>query len=99
MGALVWVMVGIATWHFTVFLPDRFLGGIVGAFVASTLGALLFGLAIHAFDVPGNDDTDVLTAFEALPGIALGLAVAWFLGVRQERLDAEARGGGVQPRR
>ena len=36
MGVLVWVMVGLAIWHFTMFLPDRFWGGIVGAF----LGAL-----------------------------------------------------------
>ena len=36
MGALVWVMIGLAIWHFTIFLPDRFWGGIVGAF----LGAL-----------------------------------------------------------
>ena len=36
MGMLAWVMMGIAIWHFTIFLPDRFWGGIVGAF----LGAL-----------------------------------------------------------
>ena len=32
MAMVVWVMMGIAVWHFTVFLPDRFYGGIVGAF-------------------------------------------------------------------
>ena len=32
MGMLVWVMMGLAIWHFTVFLPDRYWGGIVGAF-------------------------------------------------------------------
>ena len=32
MAMVVWVMMGIAVWHFTVFLPDRFWGGIVGAF-------------------------------------------------------------------
>ena len=32
---LVWVMMGIAIWHFAVFVPDRFWGGIVGAFVAA----------------------------------------------------------------
>ena len=36
MGMLAWVMMGLAIWHFTIFLPDRFWGGIVGAF----LGAL-----------------------------------------------------------
>ncbi len=30
MGMLGWVMMGLAIWHFTIFLPDRFWGGIVG---------------------------------------------------------------------
>ena len=30
MGMLAWVMMGLAIWHFTIFLPDRFWGGIVG---------------------------------------------------------------------
>ena len=30
MALLVWAMVGLALWHFTVFLPDNFFGGIVG---------------------------------------------------------------------
>ena len=45
MAALVWVMVGIALWHFTVFLPDHFWSGIVGAFVGAVLGSFIFGLA------------------------------------------------------
>ena len=32
MNLLVWVMMGIAIWHFAVFVPDHFWGGIVGAF-------------------------------------------------------------------
>ena len=38
MGMLGWVMMGLAIWHFTIFLPDRFWGGIVGAFVGSLVG-------------------------------------------------------------
>ena len=45
MGLLVWVMMGIAVWHFTVFLPDRFWGGIVGAFLAAF--ALRRDLRLH----------------------------------------------------
>ena len=37
-------MMGIAVWHFTVFVPDRFWGGIVGAFFAAVVGAALFGV-------------------------------------------------------
>ena len=83
MGALVWVMMGIALWHFTIFVPDRFWGGIVGAFLGAVAGSLIFGLAVHGFSVPGQDDTDLLTALEAVPGALLGIAAVYFWGVRQ----------------
>ena len=89
MGLLAWVMMAIALWHFTVFLPDRFWSGIVGAFLGSVIGAVLVGLAIHGFSIPGREETDILTTLEAIPGTLLGLAVTWFIGVRQE----EAQGG------
>lgn len=91
MALLVWVMVGLAIWHFTIFLPDRFWAGIIGAFVGAVLGAVFFGLAIHGFALPARDDTDLLTAVESIPGVVLGLAVIWFIGVRQER-QAEIHG-------
>ena len=47
MAMVVWVMMGIAVWHFTVFLPDRFWGGIVGAFLAAFLGAGVFGFLVE----------------------------------------------------
>ena len=46
MSLVVWVMMGIAVWHFTVFVPDRFWGGIVGAFLAAFVSSALFGLAL-----------------------------------------------------
>jgi len=39
----VWVMIAIAFWHFTVFAPDRFWGGLVGAFMAAVAGGLAAG--------------------------------------------------------
>ena len=48
MNFLVWVMMGIAIWHFAVFVPDRFWGGIVGAFGAAIVGAVVVGLASPA---------------------------------------------------
>ena len=54
MSMLVWVMMGIALWHFTIFLPDRFWGGIVGAFIAAIIGAVLLCLIIHGFSIPGR---------------------------------------------
>ena len=46
MGMLAWIMMGLAIWHFTIFLPDRFWGGIVGAFLGALFGAILFGLIV-----------------------------------------------------
>jgi len=88
MSMLVWVMIGIAIWHFTIFLPDRFWGGIVGAFVAALLGSIIFGLIVNGFSVPGRHDTHFATALEGIPGVLLGLAAAWFYGIHQERLYA-----------
>jgi hypothetical protein len=47
------------------------------------LGALLFGLAIHGFSVPGQNDTDLVTALEAIPGALLGISAAYFFGASQ----------------
>jgi ABC-type xylose transport system permease subunit len=85
MAGLVWVMMGIALWHFTIFLPDHFWSGIVGAFVGAVIGSFVFGLLINGFTVPGQSDTSLLSAVEAIPGAILGMAVVWFIGVRQEQ--------------
>ncbi len=50
MSLLVWILVGMALWHFTVLLPDRFYGGIIGALIAAVAGAVLTG---YAFPAPG----------------------------------------------
>jgi uncharacterized membrane protein YeaQ/YmgE (transglycosylase-associated protein family) len=84
MSMLVWVMMGIALWHFTIFLPDRFWGGIVGAFIAAIIGSVLVGLIFHGFSVPGRHDTNIADAFEAIPGALLGLAASYFYGDRVE---------------
>ena len=87
MSMLVWVMMAIALWHFTVLLPDRFYGGIVGALLAALAGAVLFGLALHGFSIPGRNDTDLGAAFEAIPGILIGLGFSYAWGVLDERRD------------
>jgi uncharacterized membrane protein YeaQ/YmgE (transglycosylase-associated protein family) len=84
---LVWVMMGIAVWHFTVFVPDRFWGGIVGAFLAGIAGAVVFGLLVNGLTVPGRNDTEVVQALLAVPGSLIGLAACYLYGAR---LDARA---------
>lgn len=86
MGVFVWVMVGLALWHFTVFLPDNFYGGIVGAFCGALVGSVVFGVIVN-LGVPGQDDTNLLTGFEAVPGAVAGMAVMWWLGLRQLRAE------------
>jgi len=83
MAALVWFTTGVAIWHFTVFIPDRFWAGIVGAFIGAVTGALLLGLALHGFTVPGQNDTDLVTALEAIPGALIGIAAVYFYGANQ----------------
>ena len=88
MAALVWVMMGLALWHFTIFVPDHFWGGIVGAFVGACFGAALFGLAIHGFGLPARDDVNLLTALEGIPGALLVMAAIYAEGLRREKADA-----------
>jgi hypothetical protein len=84
MGMLAWVMMGLAIWHFTIFLPDRFWGGIVGAFLGALIGAVVFGLIVNGGTVPGQGETHLLTALEAIPGTIAGIAAVYFEGIRRE---------------
>jgi len=84
MGLVVWLMMGIAVWHFTVFLPDRFRGGIVGAFIAAAVGAVVFGYLVNGLSIPGKDDTGLVQALVAIPGAAIGLAICYFWGSRDD---------------
>jgi hypothetical protein len=85
MALLVWFTMGIALWHFTVFLPDHFWQGIVGAFVGSVIGAILFGLIVELISGKGLGNTDLTTALTAIPGVAIGLGVVYAIGLRAEQ--------------
>ena len=84
MSMVVWVMMGIAIWHFAVFVPDRFWGGIVGAFLAAIAGSVLFGFLVSGLTIPGQNDTEIVQAFVAIPGAVLALAASWMYGSRIE---------------
>src|SRR3984893_19185154 len=95
MGVLGWVMMGLAIGHFTILLPDRFWGGIVGAFVGSLAGAIIVGLIIYSVKVsnlkiPGEKATDIGVVLYAVPGALIGIALVYLEGVRRER-------AGIQP--
>jgi hypothetical protein len=98
MGMLAWVMMGLAIWHYTIFLPDRFWGGIVGAFVGSLVGSVLVGLVIYGVKVsslriPGERATNIGVVLYAVPGALIGIAVVYLVGIRRERARAGAHAG------
>ena len=90
MGLLAWVIMGLALWHFTIWLPDRSWGGIVGALLGALAGAALFGLIIHGFTVPGRHATHLSTALEGIPGALIGMALVYLEGIRRERAQRRA---------
>jgi hypothetical protein len=84
MALIVFFIMGLAIWHFTVFLPDRFWQGIVGAFIGAVLGAVIFGLIVQQASGKSMGDTDLSTALIAVPGTLIGLAIVYAIGVRSE---------------
>jgi hypothetical protein len=87
MAVLVWLTMGIALWHFTVFLPDRFWQGIVGAFVGAVLGSLAVGAIVLIIDGQSIGNTTIGTALSAIPGTAIGLGIVWLIGSREPQYD------------
>jgi hypothetical protein len=90
MSMFAWVMMGLAIWHFTIWVPDRFWGGIVGAFVFSIVGSVLFGLIINGFAIPGSSDTTIVSAVEAIPGALIALGLCYLIGIRKGNEPAVA---------
>jgi hypothetical protein len=85
MGVLAWLMMGLALWHFSIWLPDRYWGGIVGALIGALIGAFLCGFFIAGATVPGRHDTHLVTALEAIPGAIIGMIIIWLIGARREQ--------------
>ena len=90
MALLAWSMMGIAIWHFTVFLPDKFWGGIVGAFAAALFGSVIFSFVVNGFQIPGRLDTGIEQAFIAIPGCLIGLGICFWAGTDLDNEDSEA---------
>jgi hypothetical protein len=86
MALVVWFTVGLALWHFTVFVPDRFWAGIVGALLGAVAGAMVSGGIAQIVSGRTIGDTDIGTVIVAVPGTLIGLAAIYAIGVRRERL-------------
>ena len=89
MSILIWAMVGIAIWHFAVLVPDRFWGGIIGAFLAALLGAIASGYALPVPGIPVDNPPGWREAMWPVPGSLLALTASYFYGARLERLAGE----------
>lgn len=87
MGILAWLMMGLALWHFSIWLPDRYWGGIVGALIGAEIGAFLCGFAIAGATIPGRHDTHLVTALEAVPGALIAMGIVWLIGARREQAE------------
>jgi uncharacterized membrane protein len=97
MGLLAWVIMGLAIWHFTIWLPDRFWGGIVGAFIGALLGAIVIGTLIYSIkvsglNIPGKKETDIAVVLYAVPGALIGMAAVYLEGIRREQRGSAAQG-------
>jgi len=84
MAVLVWFTLGVAVWHFSVFVPDKFRGGIVGAFIGAVLGALITGALWQVAIGDSIGETDVMTAIAALPGCLLGMGALYAIGMNDD---------------
>jgi hypothetical protein len=84
MAMFAWVMMGLALWHFAIFIPDRFWGGIVGAFLGALFGGVITGLLFNGFTIPGESDTHILQAVEAAPGAIIGMVAVYYEGIRRK---------------
>ena len=82
-SVLVWVMVAIALWHFAVLVPDRFWGGIIGAFIAALIGGVVSGYLLPTPGLPDANPPGVGEALWAVPGSILALAACYAYGARQ----------------
>jgi hypothetical protein len=91
-SVFVWSMIGIAVWHFTIFVPDRFAGGIIGAFLAAWFGAVASGFLLEGATIPNDNPAGVRHVLYAMPGCLLGLTGCWVLGARpRERSQPAGR--------
>jgi hypothetical protein len=92
LSLFVWAMIGIALWHFTVFVPDRFWGGIVGALLAVLVGAFVSGFLLPQPGIPRTNPPGAAEAIWAIPGSAFALLASYLYGARRDRARGIVRG-------
>lgn len=82
MAVLVWVSMATALWHFAIFVPDRFHGGLIGAFLYANGGAVCVGLVSEGFALPALAVVGMVDVIGGGFGGAAGLMAAYVYGAR-----------------
>jgi hypothetical protein len=85
LSIFVWVMIGMALWHFAVLVPDRFWGGIIGAFLAAVAGSLVSGALLPQPGISGSNPPGLGEALWAMPGAIAALGASYVYGARRDR--------------
>jgi uncharacterized membrane protein YeaQ/YmgE (transglycosylase-associated protein family) len=84
-------MVGLAIWHIAVLVPDRFTGGIIGAFLAAVAGALVSGYLLPAPGIPASNPPGLAEGLWPIPGAVAALIALYVHGARRETAAARER--------
>ena len=87
MSVFVWVMIGVALWHFSVLVPDRFYGGIIGALIAAVGGAMASGYLLPSPGVPLHNPPGLSEALWPIPGSIVALLATYLYGAHRERVE------------
>lgn len=83
MSIVIWFTVALALWHFTIFVPDRFWQGIIGALIGCLIGGMISGAIVEVILGKGISDTDLITFLAAVPGTLVGAWVVYRIGESQ----------------
>lgn len=83
MSIVIWFTVALALWHFTIYVPDRFWQGIIGALLGCVVGGMVSGAIVQVITGNGLSETDIITFLAAVPGTLLGAWIVYRIGVSQ----------------
>jgi uncharacterized membrane protein YeaQ/YmgE (transglycosylase-associated protein family) len=91
LSIFVWAMIGIAFWHFSVLVPDRFWGGIIGAFLAALTGAFVSGFLLPQPGIYTANPPGLGEAVWAIPGSVAALVASYHYGKRKDAANGIVR--------
>lgn len=82
LSIFVWAMIGIAFWHFSVLVPDRFWGRYHRRLSSGTAGHVPLGLPAPATGISTANPPGLGAAVWAIPGSVSALAASYYYGAQ-----------------